>query len=252
MRLGSLVTVLCIGCALYADVMYEKTITTATTSTLVRGTEVNRRVFIKGEAARVEETLFHPDSGEYVSITIYRFDRGLVWTLDMDNRHYTETALEDTVLFSRDFGESEPLFQTPQITVQETGATKNIVGKKCEEVVVSVVEISDTMKTELNVTMWVTQELDSCEEFIMFHRKREEMGRVLSGTGAVVEQATYERLPKHMNAIEGFPLECHDLLTMSCDDMSMCFETNYLFTKLDDKPINQMVFEIPRGFTLHE
>jgi hypothetical protein len=252
MRLGSLMTVLFVGCMLYADVMYEMTLTTTPTSELLGGTEVSKRVFIKGEAARVEETLFHPDSGEHIRITIYRFDRGLVWTLDMDDKHYTETALKDTVRLSGDIGESEPLFEAPEITVQKTGAAKDILGKECEEVMVSIVEKSDSVKTELKRTMWVTQELDGYEELIAFYGKREEAGRLLPGTGTIMDQATSERLPEHMHAIEGFPLECHDLLTMSCKGTDVCLQTNYLFTKLDDMPINQMVFETPHGFTLQE
>ena len=171
MRLSSLTTVLLFSCMLHADIMYEMTLTTTTASTLLTGAEMERRVFIKGDAARVEEIVSRPETGEQTRILIYRFDRGLVWTLDMDGKQYTETLLADTVVRIEGRDEPQPFFERPEISINRTGNKKTIVDKECEEVIISLIEVSDSLKTEQNITMWVTQELDSCEEFIMFHRK---------------------------------------------------------------------------------
>ena len=252
MRLGSLVYALFVGFMLHADIMYEMTLTTTTASTLLAGAVVNKRVFIKGDAARVEETITHPDVGEQIHIMIYRFDRGVVWTLDMDSMQYTETVFADTAAGIDDRDSSVTFFEKPEVSIDRTDARKDIVGKECEEVIVSLVEISDSMKTEQSITMWVTQELDSCEEFIMFHRQHDDMVGRLSENNGIVEQTSQVRLPEQARAIEGFPLELHDRLTISSEDVSMYMETRYVYTKLDDKPISQLVFEIPYGFTLQE
>ncbi len=255
MRLSLLaIAVFCV-CWLSADVMYEKTVTTATTSELVQGTEIHHRVFIKGDAARVERSILHPEHGEITQVMIYRFDRGVVWNLDMDNRQYAETVLTDTVRDIETAPGPQPLMDDPEITVTETGNTKTIVGKTCEEVIISMAELSDSMKIEVTVTMWVTQELDSCEELIAFNQKRGEVDDLLScpfPAGASREQTTAALLPIEMNAVKGFPLQVSDQMTMTFGDMSMCMKTESVFTKLDDKPISQLVFEIPYGFTLRE
>lgn len=246
------ITVFC-SCMLSADVMYEKTVTTTATSEMFPATEVRHRVFIKGDAARVEASIILSEQSELIHVKIYRFDRGVVWTLDMDNKQYTETALTDTVTIRDEVPEPEPLMDDPEITVTQTGATKTIVGKTCEEVIMLMAELSDSVKTELTVTMWVTQELDSCEELIAFNRRRGEMDNLLSyPAGEGREQTTATRLPIEMNAVKGFPLQVSDQMTISRGDMSMCMKTESVFTKLDDKPISQLVFEIPQGFTLQE
>ncbi len=252
MRLGLLVSALFVGFMLHADIMYEMTLTTTTVGNLLAGAVVNKRVFIKGDAARVEETITHPNTGEQIRVMIYRFDRGVVWTLDMDSMQYTETVPADTAVKIDDEDEPEPFFEKPDVSIERTGASKDIVGKECEEVVVSLVEISDSLKTEQCITMWVTQELDSCEEFIMFHLRHDDMVSRLSGSTSIVEQTGQVRLPDQARAIAGLPLELHDRLTISSKDVSMYHETKYVYTKLDDKPISQMVFEIPLGFTLQE
>lgn len=251
MKLGLLV-ILFFGCGLHADVMYETTTTTTTSSDLVMGTQVSKRVFIKGKAARVEETASHSDNGEQTRIMIFRFDRGLIWTLDMDNNQYTETSQEDTVPRPGDIIESGILVEMPVITVQQTGSTKKILGRKCGEVVVSIVEMSDGWKTELTRILWVTQDLDGYEELSTFTCTPEDMGIEQPDAGAILDHATCAQLSEHMKAVEGYPLEYHDLLTMSCDEMKMSLEKKYIFTKLDNNPISPMVFEIPQGFTLQE
>jgi hypothetical protein len=252
MRLGSLATAFFFGCMLYADIMYEMAKTTTTTSDLIPGTAVNARVFIKGDAARVEETIVDPDSSEHVSIMIYRFDRGVVWTLDMDNSQYAETVLADTVERSDRSTRSDTLSVVPHITVAQTGVTKDILGRTCEEVTVSIVQISDSMSTEVTRDLWVTQNLEGFEELISFHHKREEMGITPAGDVEILDRATCSRLSDHMKGMEGFPLESHELVTMRRDGMEISLEIRCQYTKLDDKPITQMVFEIPPGFTLHE
>ena len=74
----------------------------------------------------------------------------------------------------------------------------------------------------------------------------------LSDLEGIVEQTSRIRLPDPANEIEGFPLELHDRLTITSDNMSMSLDKKHVYTKLDDKPISQMVFEIPQGFTLQE
>ena len=252
MRLSLFVIMAFCGCMLSADVMYEKTFTTTTTGELLPASEVHHRVFIKGDAARVEMSIILSENIELTSVTIYRFDRGVVWNLDMDNKQYTETVLTDSLARSEQVPRTQPLMDDPEITVTETGATRTIVGKSCDEVIISMAELSDSVKTELTITMWVTQELDSCEELIKFDRKRGEIDDLLSHPGNGRVQTTAVRLPIETNTISGFPLQTSDRMTISSGDMSICMQSEYVFTKLDDKPISQMVFEIPPGFTLQE
>lgn len=252
MRMRLLVVAVFCVCMLSADVMYEMTVTTTTTSTLLKDTEMNHRVFIKDDAARVEETIVQPDSSEHVRIMIYRFDRGVIWTIDMDNKQYTETVLSDTDQDLGDMLELEPLFENPDVSINETGARKKIVGKDCKEVIITKAETSDSLDLEISTTLWVTQELDSCEEFVAFYRKIEALYDPLSYPEDSIEQTITARLPGEMHEVEGFILQSSRQMTISRCGLSICMRLESVFTKFDDKPITQMVFEIPPGFTLHE
>jgi len=149
-------------------------------------------------------------------------------------------------------GEEERSAAMPEITVEKTGKKKVLLGKECEEVVVSM-KIEDAEGSmNFTQTMWNTKDIRGYKEITEFNKKMTEMGMKSSKSGMMADKKSFEDFQNKINELEGFPLELDLEVTMGSEQMSFSMKTNTLVTKIDDKPINQKVFEIPAGYSLKE
>ncbi len=248
MKLHRFILVLIFGLFLYGDVMYEMSTTTEGMMGMGCG-ETTMSVFIKGDCSRTEMTSTGPMAGEQ-TIIITRLDKGVIWTLDTDNEQYSEMKLgEETEEVE---GEEETSGTMPEITVKKTGKKKVLLGKECEEVVVSMKIEDEQGDMSFTQIMWNTKDIPGYEEIMEFNKKMTEMGIKSSKSSMMANKKSFEEFQKKIGEIEGFPLELDMDMTMGSTGMSFSMKTHSVVTKIDAKPINNKVFEIPAGYTLKE
>lgn len=243
-----IILIFLLGVFLYGDVMYE-TFTKTEDMMGIDGSEIMSRMFIKGDYSRMEATSKSAMAGEVTSTVIVRFDTGVMWVLDSDNKQYSEIKLGEA---TEPEIEKEDKEET-EIVVEKTGKKKVILEKECEEVVVSMKIESDDGNMNFTQTLWVTKDIPCYEEINDFTKKLIEKG-VKSSSADILggNQKSFEEFQKKIQEVEGFPLE-HDMeMTVSSEEMSFSLKTHSTVTKIDDKPIDQKVFEIPEGYSLKE
>ncbi|MGB3340987.1 MAG: DUF4412 domain-containing protein [bacterium] len=248
MKIHRMIVLLLFGLFLYGDVMYEMSTTTEGMMGMGGG-ETTISVFIKGDCSRTKMTSTGPMAGQQI-ITITRLDKGVIWTLDMDNEQYSEMKLgEETEEVE---GEEETSAAMPEITVEKTGKKKVLLGKECEEVVVSMKVEDAEGSMNFTQTMWNTKDVTGYEEITEFNKKMTEKGMKSSKSSMMADKKSFDDFQNKINEIEGFPLELDLEMTMASEQMSFSMKTNTVVTKIDNKPINQKVFEIPVGYSLKE
>lgn len=249
MKLHRFILVLFLGFFLYGDVMYDMSTTTEGMMGMGGG-ETTMSVFIKGDRSRTEMTSTSPMAGEQTSVIITRLDKGVIWTLDIDNEQYSEMKLGGEI--EGITGEEEALDKVPKITVERTGKKKVVLGKECEEVVVSMKVEDEQGDMSFTQTMWITKDIQCYEEIMEFNKKMTEMGMKSSNTGMMANRKSFEEFQEKIGEIRGFPLEVDMDITMGGTGMSFSMKTHSVVTKIDAKPINNKVFEIPAGYSLKE
>jgi thymidine phosphorylase len=79
-----------------------------------------------------------------------------------------------------------------------------------------------------------------------------EMGMKSSKSGMMADKKSFEEFQNKINEIEGFPLELDLEVIVASEQMSFSMKTHSVVTKIDAKPINNKVFEIPAGYSLKE
>lgn len=249
MKIYRFVLVLAIGIFLHGDVMYEMMTTTEGLMGMGGG-ETLISVFIKDDCSRTEMVMRDSMVSEMKNVFITRLDKRVIWTLDMDNEQYSEMKLgEETEEVE---GEEETSAAMPEITVKKTGKKKLLLGKECEEVVVSMKVEDAEGSMNFTQTMWNTKDITGFKEITEFNKKMTEMGMKSSKSGMMADKKSFEEFQKKINKIEGFPLEFDLDVTMASEQMSFSMKTNTVVTKIDNKPINHKVFEIPIGYSLKE
>lgn len=249
MKIYRFVLVFAIGIFLHGDVMYEMSTTTEGLMGMGGG-ETLISVFIKDDCSRTEMVMRDSMVSEMKNVFITRLDKGVIWTLNMDKEQYSEMKLgEETEKVE---GEEETSAAMPEITVEKTGKKKVLLGKECEEVVVSMIVEDAEGSMNFTQTMWNTKDIKGYEEIMEFNKKMTEMGMKSSKSGMMADKKSFEEFQKKISEIEGFPLELDLEVTMGSEQMSFSMKTNTVMTKIDNKPINQKVFEIPAGYSLEE
>lgn len=246
MKLLRLVPLLCFTCFLFGDVMYEM-VSTSEGMMGMKG-ETNMRIFVKGDRSLTEMTAESPMAGTMTDTKIIRLDKGVIWSLDHENKEYTEHSLTDMAEESETSeGQEMP---PPNFKVVRTGEKKKILNKDCDEVIVTMDVDSEEGTMTLKQTMWVTTQVPGYKEIQQFQQQMS--GSDFTSSSAMMggNKKSYEDFQKQISEIEGFPLEITMEMTMGAEGMSFSFVTHSEVTKIETKPINDKVFEIPAGYSL--
>jgi hypothetical protein len=248
MRILCLTLLLCIASMLNADVMYEMNSTTS--GMMGMKAETQMRVFVKGDRSLTEMTAENPMVGTMTDTKIIRLDKGLIWSVDHENKQYAEHSLKATTGATEEYEETQ--MEMPDLQVVKTGETKKILDKDCEQIIVSMESTGDDGKMTFKQTMWVTEEIPGYKEIQNFQRQMAESGLGSSSAMMGPNKKNYEEFQKKISEIEGFPLEIDMEMIMGGEGMSMTMITHSEVTKIETKPINDKVFEIPSGYSLQE
>jgi len=252
MKIHRIFLILLLGVFVYADVMYE--MQTTTEGMMGMGGETTMRIFIKGDYSRTETTSKSPMTGETTDITIVRLDKGTMWTIDPEKKEYSETTFEEVSKIKEKVkGEEEVEFEMPEIKIEKTDEKKKILDKECEKVVISMDVTSEEGNVSFTQTMWVTKDVPGYQEIYNFNKKFAELGIEASpSTMMGGSKKSYEEFQKKTSGIEGFPLEIDLDMTMGAEEMSFSIKMHSVITEFETKPIDQKVFEIPKGYTLKD
>jgi hypothetical protein len=231
---------------LFADVMYEM-VSTSEGMMGMKG-ETNMRVFVKGDRSLTEMTADDPRGGTMTDIKIIRLDKGVIWSIDHEKKHYKEIAIDQQETAVDAPEEEIPM---PDLKVVRTGEKKKILNKDCEEVIVTMDIDDDEGTTKLKQTMWVTKDIPGYKEIQDFQRHMGGSGS-MSASMMGGNKKTFEEFQRKTSEIEGFPLEIEMEMIMGAQGMSFSFLTHSEVTKIETNPISDKVFEIPAGYSLKE
>lgn len=245
MRLLCITLLFCFAATLYGDVMYEMVSTTE--GMMGMKGETNMRIFVKGDRSLTEMTADDPRGGTMTDTKIIRLDKGVIWSVDHDKKEYTETSIAATQQVPEEEEEDIP---TPNLNVVVTGETKKILNKDCEQVIVTMDVEDDEGAMTFKQTMWVAKDIVGYEEIRDFQTQMSELD--FSGASAMMgaNKKNYQDFQKKISEIEGFPLEIDMEMIVGAEGMSFSFLTHSEVTKIETKPINSKVFEIPAGYSL--
>ena len=246
MRLFCLTLLFCLASMLYGDVMYEM-VSTSEGMMGMKG-ETNMRIFVKGDRSLTEMTAENPMGGTMTDTKIIRLDKDVIWSIDHDNKEYTEMSIAMPTQMPE---ESDEEISIPDVTVTRTGETKKLLNKDCEKVIVTMDVDDDEGEMNFKQTMWVTKDIPGYKEIQDFQEHMAGSGS-MSTSMMGANKKTYEEFQKKISEIEGFPLEIEMEMTMGAEGMSFSMMTHSEVTQIETKPINDKVFEIPAGYSLKE
>jgi len=248
MKIICLTLLLCIASMLNADVMYEMNSTTA--GMMGMKAETQMRVFVKGNRSLTEMTAENPMVGPMSDTKIIRLDKGVIWSIDHENKQYAEHSLKTMTGATEEYEENQ--MEMPDLEVVRTGEKKKLLDKDCEQIIVSMESTGDEGKMTFKQTMWVTTEIPGYKEIQDFQKQMAESDLGTSSAMMGPNKKNYEEFQKKIGEIEGFPLEIDIEMIMDGEGMSFTMTTHSEVTKVETKPINDRVFEIPAGYSLQK
>jgi|GEM_PF-1654714 len=175
------------------------------------GTETT---YIKGDKVRtdsemkvkgmMEAMMSEPDM---VETHIVRIDKGVIWTLNNEDKTYIELAVKDMGDMGEMGGDVESSMNVRDIKLTKTGDTKTIAGYKCEGILVEAVADIETengvMTMDIDALFWSAKEdkklkqLMNLWEGMMSQMDVQESNGFGSGMKALWEK---------FNEVEGVPL----------------------------------------------
>jgi hypothetical protein len=206
-------------------------------------------VSIKGDRSRDEMTINDPLIGSKTFIHITRLDKGLRWTVDTQHMCYSETA------FSRmpAPAQEEAVTDTSiRVVVERPGKTKEILNNTCEEVIVSVHSVGDTLPL-VSQQMWVSRDFEGYAEIDSFFKLLMASGIAAPLSPNMVGEAGYMlEFQDTVQSIDGFPLEATMFMLLGSEDAGYVIEIHSIVTKLAIDALEDSLFEIPKGYTLCE
>ncbi|MDH4211080.1 MAG: DUF4412 domain-containing protein [candidate division WOR-3 bacterium] len=247
MKIFCLALLSCLASTLYADVMYE--MTSNTEGMMGMKGETQMRVFVKGDRSLTEMTGEDAMAGSMSDVKIIRLDKGIIWSIDHENKEYTQYSMEEMTGEPQE--SEEPEMEMPDVKVVRTGNTKKILNKDCEEVIVTMETAGDEGSATFKQTMWVTKDVPGYKEIQDFQKHMSESG-LGSSRMMGANKKNYEDFQEKISEIDGFPLEIVMEMIMGGGVMSFTMTTRSEVTKIETTPINDKVFEIPAGYSLKE
>ena len=134
-----------------------------TETTYIKGDKV--RTDSKTEVKGMMETMM-PDP-DVVQTHIVRMDKGVIWSLDNEEKTYIEMAVMDMGAAG---GEVEGTMDVRDITLERTGDTKKIAGYKCEgiliEALIDVESQGRVMTMNAEALFWAAKEDKKLKELM--------------------------------------------------------------------------------------
>ncbi len=248
MKLLRIMFLLTVGAFLFGDVMYEMLITTQGPQGM--SVESMSKIFLKGNKVRTETTAKSSMTGEMTSVSITRLDKEVIWILDPEKKQYTELNLADLKKRMEQAYTDTQKNVVPEISVRKTGEKKKILNYDCEKVVLSMKVNSEQGGVNFTQTMWVTKDVPRYKELEAFQKMVAELGLQPSSSMLPISKKFLEEFKKKSESIQGFPLEMEMDMSMGSKEMPFSFKVHTEVSKIDAKPINAKVFEIPRGYKL--
>jgi len=136
-----------------------------------RGTETT---YIKGDKVRTDSEMevkgmmeaMMPDP-DVIGTHIVRMDKGVIWSLDNEEKTYVEMAVMDMGAAS---GEVEGKMDVRDITLEKTGETKKIAGYKCDgiliEALIDVEAQGRVMTMNAEALFWAAKEDKKLKELM--------------------------------------------------------------------------------------
>lgn len=239
---------LCLASMLFGDVMYEMTSTMSGMMGMQGQSQM--RVFIKGDRSLTEMTAQDPMGGAMSDIRIIRLDKNVMWSVDHENKTYREYPIQDVPGAAE--ADDTAGAEMPDLTVTKTGDKKELLGKECEKIIVSMEVAADEGEMTFTQTMWVSQDIPGYREVQDFQQQIAQSGMGSSSAMMGMNKASYEEFQKKISEIEGFPLEIAIEITMGGEGMSFTMNARSEVTKIETTPINDKVFEIPPSYSLQE
>lgn len=130
------------------------------------GTETT---YIKGEKVRTESQMevrgmmeaMMPESDE-VQTSIVRIDRGVIWTLNKEDKTYTELAFKELGAMGEMGSDTESEMNVRDIKLTRTGETRKIAGYECEgiliEAIADVEAEGGVMTMDIDALFWSAEE----------------------------------------------------------------------------------------------
>jgi len=227
--------------------MYE--MTSATEGMMGMKGETQMRVFVKGDRSLTEMAADDAMAGSMSDTKIIRLDKGVIWSIDHENKEYTQYSLKE--MTGEPVESEEPAMEMPEVKVVRTGNKKKILNKDCEEIIVTMEAAGDEGSATFKQTMWVTNEIPGYKEIQDFQKHMSESGL---GSSSMMgpNKKNYDEFQQKISEIEGFPLEMIMEMSMGGGVMSFTMTTRSEVTKIETTPINDKVFEIPAGYSLKE
>jgi len=181
---------------------------------------------------------------------IYRFDKELMWTIDHNDKSFTEVTfaqMKEGMQKMRSAMKQEMKDISPEerkmmeklmgkkmgkmlggdeggfeISIKRTGKKKNIMGYSCEQVFLN-------MNDEPMMEMWITNKYSMGNDFLKVYEK---MG-FMKG-----------ELPEDAKKIQGIPLATSMTIDMGMGKM----ESETKVTKLEKTSVSDREFEVPKGY----
>jgi hypothetical protein len=139
------------------------------------------------------------------TVTIMRFDKGVIWNLDQEHKTYTEIALESGITGEAD---QDVHFKVNETKVTKTDKKRDVAGYKCEGVNVKMTfEVGseeEKMIETMDILFWLAPEKKELKEMQgVWKRMVETMG---GGKQSFGLKDAMDDLSKIMEDLEGVPL----------------------------------------------
>ena len=246
-----LILILALEIFSYGDIMYE--MSTITEGMMGTGCETTMRICVKGDCSRTDINSKNSMVGDITNITITRLDKKLIWSLDSARKQYSVTTFGELMKSEKEKIEEVGDTIKPEVKVEKTGKKKTLLGHTCEEVTVSMNIKSNEGHVAFTQTLWVAKDIEGYDEIENFNKKLNNLKSGLSSPPIMgVNMKSFNEFQKKVSEISGFPLEFNMNMTLAAEDVSFSMKMRSMITKIETKPLNQKIFEIPAGYFLQE
>ena len=197
--------------AVFADLLITESVSSSGAMGMweSKGTETT---YIKGDKVRTDSKMevkgmmeaMMPDADE-VQTYIVRMDKGVIWSLDNEEKTYFEMEVKDIGAMAGE--ESEGTMNVRDIKLERTGDTKKIAGYKCEGILIeAVIEVESqgtVMAMDADALFWAAKEDKKLKELMsLWEGMMGLMGVQDSGGFGSGMKALWDKF----NEIEGVPL----------------------------------------------
>jgi hypothetical protein len=174
-----------------------------TETTYIKGDKVRTDSDIKVEGM-MQSMMPNPDM---VQTYIVRMDKKVIWTLDSEEKTYTEMSFEDMAAMAGEAGDVEGEMDVQDVVLTETGETKTIAGYKCKgilvEAVINVEAEGSTTSMDADAVFWAAKEDKKLKELMKLW---DSMMDIMNAEDSAGFGSGMKALWDKFNEIDGVPL----------------------------------------------